>query len=117
MRQSIDILKLPHLILLTVLSYLESWFGLSGTVLEWFVSYVTNRGQAIKISATLFEFRSIYGVPQGSVLGLLLLSLYTIPLSKTIGLHPDIKFQFYMDVIQLYVHVSHKNASAALLPS
>ena len=98
----------------TVLSYLESWFGLSGTVLEWFVPYVTNRGQAIKISATLFEFRSIYGVPQGSVLGLLLFSLYTIP---TIGLHPDIKFQFYMDVIQLYVHVSHKNASAALLPS
>ena len=74
-----------------------------------------NRCQAIKIGSTLSELSNlIYGVPQGSVLGLLLFSLYTTPLSKIIRLHPHIKFHFYADDTQLYIHLSHKNASSAL---
>ena len=79
-----------------LLGYLKSWFGLGGTVLRWFASYLRNRCQAIKIGSTLSELSSlIYGVPQGSVLGPLLFSLYTTPLSKIIRLHPHIKFHFY----------------------
>ena len=48
------------------------------------------------------------------VLGPLLFSVYTTPLSKIICLHPQIKFYFYADDTQLYIHLSHKNASAAL---
>ena len=53
-------------------------------------------------------------MPQGSVLGPILFSLYTTPLSKVIQNHPGISFQFYADDTQLYVHLTHKNASSAL---
>ena len=98
-----------------LLGYLKSWFGLGGTALRWIASYLSNRCQAIKIGYTLSELSNlICGVPQGSVLGPLLFSLYTTPLSKIIRLHPQIKFHFYADDTQLYIHLSHKNASSAL---
>ena len=81
-----------------LLGYLKSWCGLGGTVLRWFASYLRNSCQASKIGSTLSELSNlIYGVPQGSVLGPLLFSLYTTPLSKIIRLHPHIKFHFYAD--------------------
>ena len=95
--------------------YLKSWFGLRGTVLKWFASHLSDRCQTIKVGSTLSELsKLIYGVPEGSVLGPLLFSLDTTPLSKIIHLHPHIKFYFYADDTQLYIHLSHKNASAAL---
>ena len=98
-----------------ILGYLKSWFGLGAIVLKWFASYLSDRCQTVKIGSTLSELgKLIYGVPQGSVLSPLLFSLYTTPLSKIIRLHPYIKFQFYADDAQLYIHLSHKNASAAL---
>ena len=99
----------------TLLNYLKSWFGLQSTVLKWFVSYLSNRCQAIKIGSTLSELtKFLYGVPQGSVLGPLLFSLYTTPLSKIFSLHPDIKFHFYADDTQLYIYLYHRNVSSAL---
>ena len=98
-----------------LLRYLKSWFGLGGTVLKWFASYLGDRCHVVKIGSTLSELsKLIYGVPEGSVLSPLLFSLYTTPLSKIICLHPHIKFHFYADDAQLYIHLSHKNASAAL---
>ena len=47
-------------------------------------------------------------------MGPLLFSLYTTPLRKIICLHPHIKFHFCADDTQLYIHLSHKNASSAL---
>ena len=99
----------------SLLSYLKSWFGLGGTVLKWFASYLGDRCQVVKIGSTLSELsKLIYGVPQGSVLGPLLFSLYTTSLSKIIRLHLHIKFHFYVDDTQLYIHLSHKDALAAL---
>ena len=51
-------------------------------------------------------------MPSGSVLGPLLFSLYTSPLSLVIGKSKGIKFHFCADDSQVYVHLSQKNLSA-----
>ena len=82
--------------------------------MKWFSSYLTERYQCVKIGSTLSNLKKLlFGVPQGSVLGPLLFSLYTSPLSTLIGRHKGVNFHFYADDTQLYVHLSHRNASAA----
>ena len=60
---------------------LESYFGFSELTLCWFRSYLENRRQSIVIgdqASTPCALR--YGVPQGSILGPLLFTLYIAPL-------------------------------------
>ena len=98
-----------------LLNSLRSWFGVAGVVLHWFKSYLSDHVQCIKTGSILSDVKKLlYGVPQGSVLGPILFSLYTTPLSKVIQNHPGISFQFYADDIQLYVHLRHKNVASAL---
>ena len=99
----------------TLIECLSSWFGVGGVVLDWFRSYLSDRYQCIKIGSVLSDAkRLLYGVPQGFVLGPILFSLYTTPLSKVIQNHPGIHFHFYADDTQLYVHLTHKHATLAL---
>ena len=52
-------------------------YGISGTELKWFQSYLNNRRQRTKINNTISEAIDInIGVPQGSILGVILFVLY-----------------------------------------
>ena len=82
----------------TLLSCLHIWFGVCGSVLKWFTSYLTDRYQSIKIGSTLSDVcKLLFGIPQVSVLGPLLFSLCTTPLSLIISKHKGKKFHFYAD--------------------
>ena len=52
-----------------LLHRLHHVFGIQGTALSWFRSYLTNRFQMVSIDGTLSDpVELCYGVPQGSVL-------------------------------------------------
>ena len=86
---------------------LSKWFGFSGKALSWFRSYLTGRSQVVKVGESFSDPIDVtFGVPQGSVLGPILFSLYTVPLSKIISKYENIKFHFYADDTQLYFHLS-----------
>jgi len=84
-----------------LLHSLENFYGIAGTALSWFRSYLTNRTQIVttnglKSSKTLLKF----GVPQGSVLGPILFILYAKPISKIIDNH-HILHECYADDTQI----------------
>ena len=97
-----------------LLNRLESWFGIGDAALRWLTSYLSNRCQRIRVNGALSSQKGLlFGVPQGSVLGPLLFSLYTTPLSQAISNH-SIPHHFYADDSQLYVCFSTRDSAAAL---
>jgi len=73
---------IDHDILLTRLS---SWFGIHGSVLNWFKTYLSSRTFSVKCNDCFSSLHtSLYGIPQGSVLGPLLFIMHTTPLSTLI---------------------------------
>ncbi|MCP3852877.1 MAG: hypothetical protein GY694_22015, partial [Gammaproteobacteria bacterium] len=81
---------------------LEVSFGIRGAVLNWIQSYLFNRQQKVKIGNALSSDIPIkYGVPQGSVLGPLLFTMYVYPLSDII-VQNEMPYHSYADDNQLY---------------
>ena len=71
-----------------VLKRLETTYGVRDTVLDWFVSYLSGRSQTVIVHGVVPASRHfVYGVPQGSVLGPVLFTLYSQPLSDVISVH------------------------------
>lgn len=84
-----------------LLSRLQHSFGISSTALSWFSSYLSFRNQTVLINNISSDpVQLTCGVPQGSVLGPVLFTLYTSPLSNIINSH-QLKHHFYADDSQL----------------
>ena len=86
-----------HNILIT---RLRSNFGCSGTVLDWFISYLSCRTQSVFVGHESTPSVLKCGVLQGSVLGLLF-TLYTHPLSAVIC-QSGLSYHFFADDSQLH---------------
>jgi hypothetical protein len=103
---------LDHSILLR---RLELTFGLRGVVLAWFASYVHDRYQCVVINNVASEPSPLlFGVPQGSVLGPVLFTLYSQPLSDVIAVHAC-QYHKYADDTELSKGTVPSDFSTAVL--
>ena len=93
---------------------LSDWYGIFDRAQIWFSSYSQNKHQSVKIEDTFSDKVTLsYGVPQGSVLGPVLFTLYTTPLSAIISSF-DINHHLYADDTQIYMSLSVLNAKESL---
>lgn len=86
--------------------------GISGSLLAWFSSYLSNRRQRVTLPGVYSNWNHIKaGVPQGSILGPLLFLLYINDIVNDIGSH----IRLFADDTSLYIVVENPNEAAELL--
>ena len=93
---------------------LQHWYDIDGVVLKWVQSYLISMKQQIKIDVHLSDaFQLPYRVPQGSVLGPLLFTLYTTPLSSIISKF-NVTHHLYADDKEIYLELDSRNFDSSI---
>ena len=99
---------LDHNILIDILN---RHFNISDLALSYFRSYLSQRSQFVKMDNFFSSLTSLNsGVPQGSVLGPIVFSLYTSPMCSIIVQH-ELLFHQFADDITLLTGISHPDPS------
>ena len=99
---------IDHTILLQRLHEL----GIRVAALDWFRSYLSQRRQSVVTNGTRSSHRNLsFGVPQGSVLGSILFTLYTTPLGEIARKYKR-NVHLYADDTQLYMAFKPNNAES-----
>ena len=97
-----------------LLERLQHRYGISGTALKWFQSYLHNRQQSVVVKNTFSSSKPLlHWCTKGSVLGPLSFSLYFAPLEDLIVAH-GFDPMMYADDTQLYVAINTSNRSLML---
>jgi len=86
----------------TTIQRLELEFDIAGTALQWFQSYLSGRTYSVRVGSTSSSPVSVSsGVPQGSVLGPLLFTVYVSPIGRLIQ-SCQVGYHAYADDTQLF---------------
>ena len=86
-----------------LLNRLTSRYGVSGKVLNWISTYLDSRTQSVAIGNVLSDPVALTcGVPQGSVAGPLIFTLFSAPLQDIISSH-SLQSVVYTDDTQIYI--------------
>jgi hypothetical protein len=89
-------------------------FGVTGPVLDWISSYLSSRTQLVKINEYCSTSQPCpFGVPQGSVLGPLLFTIYVSPIASFLS-SLGVRQHQYADDTQLYVEISRSDTVTCL---
>lgn len=97
-----------------LLQRLRQRYGIKHTALKWFSPYLKGRTQCIDVcGVTSDEFHLDEGVPQGSVMGPLIFTMYTAPMGEIISSY-NLDFMFYADDTQLYLVLDSSNRSESI---
>ncbi|PVD23038.1 hypothetical protein C0Q70_16300 [Pomacea canaliculata] len=95
----------------TLLTRLQMEVGIGGSALQWFHSYLSDRTQRVMVNqASSVTVPLLCGVPQGSVLGPVLFSIYTSQLGPLIEKH-NVNRKMFADDTELYFSFSTDSES------